>query len=72
MYKLINKVIDDTGLNPTKLSDELGVSRSSIYAWKNGEKVMSVENFVNLSKIVLDSGNMSHAKYIELILKAKI
>ncbi len=37
-------------INPLRLAKEIGVPKSVVYEWKNGEREPSVENMVKLSE----------------------
>lgn len=72
MEDLIKEMIDSTGLIPTRLAEELGVDRSTVYTWKNMEKMMSSEHFVSIVKIGVEAGNISRDRVMDLILKTEI
>ena len=72
MEELINELIDSTSLTPTRLSEELGVDRTTIYTWKNKNKNMSSEHLINIIKIGVGYGNITPNKVMDLIINAKI
>ena len=72
MDELIKELIDSTGLIPTRLAEEVGVDRTTIYTWKNMEKMISGDHLINLIKIAVDSGNITPSKVMDLIINARI